>query len=65
MKANNKIEVLKKLSTDGTLQGGFATLSETQLLKMKGGSGMGGSVGNNCRCSSGLRGHPTINNYNC
>jgi len=45
----NKLEVLKKLSAAGTFQGGFATLTETQLLKLKGGSG---GSGNNCQCNS-------------
>lgn len=51
METLNKLEKLS--SEKGTFKGGFATLSEKQLLRLKGGSG-GGSNGNgncNCNCS--------------
>ena len=34
-----KLTKLKMLSETGTFQGGFATLTSGQLLKLKGGSG--------------------------
>ena len=55
----NKLEALKKLSADGTLQGGFATLTENQLLKLRGGSG---TTTNNCGVGTTCRGVPALNN---
>jgi len=40
-----KLTKLKMLSETGTFQGGFATLTSVQLLKLKGGSG----TTNNCK----------------
>lgn len=58
----NKLETLKKLSASGTFQGGFATLTTSQLLKLKGGSGSGSA--NNCAatCNDCGGGSPSSNN---
>ena len=47
-----KLAQLKMLSETGTFQGGFATLTSGQLLKLKGGSGSGSNCEctNNCTC---------------
>ena len=54
-----KLAKLKMLSETGTFQGGFATLTSGQLLKLKGGSGTNYLCNSNinlnvyigCKCS--------------
>lgn len=58
----NKLEKMKRLSESGTFQGGFATLANEQLLKLKGGSG---SSGNNCQCHGSNNCQCNGNNCNC
>jgi len=59
MEATNKL--IKLSSEKGIFKGGFAALTTTQLLRLKGGSGEGGNNcicgGNNCKCGG--------NNCNC
>jgi len=48
MNSFNKLEKLS--SKKGIFKGGFTTLTENQLLKLKGGSGSTGS--DNCQCGN-------------
>jgi len=58
----NKLEKMKKLSESGTFQGGFATLSDGQLLKLKG--GCGNKPTNNCGSGVTCYGSSQTNNCN-
>jgi len=60
----NKLEKMKKLSESGTFQGGFATLTDGQLLKLKGGSGGTNSCTNNCGKGTTCSGFPSGSKVN-
>ena len=59
-----KFSKLTKLSDEkGVLKGGFTTLSEHQMAKLKGGSGSSG--GNNCQCNGSNNCQCQSNNCSC
>jgi bacteriocin-like protein len=43
----NNLKFQNLVNEGGKLKGGFSTLSDSQLAKIKGGSG---TCGNNCKC---------------
>ncbi|ERJ80652.1 hypothetical protein HMPREF0653_00306 [Prevotella disiens JCM 6334 = ATCC 29426] len=49
---------------NGVLDGGFATLTDSQLLKLKGG-GSDSTSGNNCQCNGANNCQCGGNNCNC
>ncbi len=62
------MEILSKLTKltleNGVLDGGFATLTDSQLLKLKGG-GSDSTSGNNCQCNGANNCQYGGNNCNC